>query len=61
MTQLLRLPDVMARTGLSRSRVYELLHAGEFPQPAKIGRLNLWAEHELDQFITARLNAREAA
>lgn len=60
--QLLRLPDVMARTALSRSAVYDLMAAGHFPRPVKIGgRLNAWPVTEIDAWIEARIAAREAA
>ncbi|TKD52064.1 helix-turn-helix transcriptional regulator [Sphingomonas baiyangensis] len=60
--QLLRLPDVMARTALSRSAVYDLMAAGQFPRPVKIGgRLNAWPNAEIDAWIETRIAAREAA
>ena len=33
----LRLPEVLARTGLSRSTVYVRLHKGRFPRPVSLG------------------------
>tara|TARA_R110001599_G_scaffold49212_1_gene140634 strand:- start:13321 stop:13503 length:183 start_codon:yes stop_codon:yes gene_type:complete len=33
---LLRMPQVKAVTGLSRSMIYELVSSGRFPQPVKI-------------------------
>lgn len=60
---LLRLPDVMARTALSRSGIYDLMANGRFPNPVKIGggRLNAWPDKEIDDWIAARLAEREAA
>ena len=59
MTTLLRLPDVMARTGLSRSSLYMMLEQGKFPKPVKIGeRINAWPDHEIATWIDERIAAR---
>jgi prophage regulatory protein len=49
-----------ARTfvGLSRSKIYLLLAANDFPAPVKIGRNNYFSELELQAWIEAQLNAR---
>ena len=57
--QLLRLPDVLARTGLSRSRLYAALADRSFPQPVKISpRAVAWPTEEVDDWISQRI-ARE--
>jgi len=54
--RLQRRPDVEARTGLSRSTIYDWMKRGEFPQPVKLGtRLVAWRESD----ITAWLESRE--
>lgn len=59
MTRLLRLPEVLTRTGLSRSTLYADL---SFPKSVKVGqRAVAWAEDEIDAWIGERLEAREAA
>lgn len=59
MTRLLRLPEVLSRTGLSRSTLYA---DPTFPKSVKVGqRAVAWAETEIDAWIEARLEAREAA
>ena len=61
--QLLRLPAVKARTGLSRSTIYNLISAGTFPPPVAIGAravgwdsrsINAWIERKLAQAANAR-------
>ena len=53
---LLRLPKVLALTGLSRSTTYDWMKRGEFPQPVKLGvRLVAWRESD----VTAWLESRE--
>jgi prophage regulatory protein len=36
--QILRLPEVMARTGMGRSWIYREARAGKFPAPTKLNR-----------------------
>lgn len=44
----IRQPEVLRRTALSRSTLYELIGKGEFPKPLKLGeRINCWPEHEI--------------
>lgn len=61
--KLLRLQDVMLRTALSRSGIYDLISTNRFPRPAKIGggRINAWPENEINDWIAERIAAREAA
>ena len=63
--RLIRLPEALEKTGLSRTRLYVLIAKGEFPQPVKIGGENgraiAFSEAEVDGWIAARLAAREAA
>lgn len=35
--RILRFPEVVSRTGLSRSSVYGRIKAGEFPSPVQLG------------------------
>ena len=59
---LLRLPEVINRTGRSRSRIYADLRTGDFPRPLNIGpRAVAWLDSEIDQWIERRVAEREAA
>lgn len=60
---LIRFPEVLKRTSLSRSQVYELLNRSDFPRPVKItgARSVAWAASEIDDWIAARLAERKAA
>ena len=52
-----RLPDVMARTGLSRSTIYGLIHKGRFPSQVNLGpRAVGWVENEIADWIEARID-----
>lgn len=57
---LIRLTDVMARTALSRSGIYDLMAQKRFPNPVKIGggRINAWPESEIDDWIAERISER---
>ena len=60
--RLSRLPKVLERVPLSRSQIYAEMDAGRFPRPIKISdRLNAWDDDEIDAWIEARIEAREAA
>jgi len=54
----LRLPEVLARTGLSRSTIYVRLEQGRFPRPVSLGaRAVGWIESEVDEWMRARIAA----
>jgi len=56
--RLIRLPEVLHRVGLGKSLVYALIREGTFPAPKRIGgRVSLWAESEIDQWIARQLGA----
>ena len=56
----LRLPEVEARTGLRKSRIYELEKNGEFPKRFELGpRSVAWLEDEIEQWQLGRCR-REA-
>jgi prophage regulatory protein len=52
----LRLPAVLERTALSRTRLFELVKAGRFPTPVKLGNstINVWADDEIDAWLRAQ-------
>ena len=52
----LRLPEVMKRTGLSRSTIYVRLAEGRFPRPVALGgRAVGWIEAEIEKWVTERI------
>ena len=53
---LLRLPDVKARVGLSRSQIYALMRAHDFPEPVALGaRAIAWPSSWIDEWIADRI------
>ncbi|EOZ4878960.1 AlpA family transcriptional regulator [Pseudomonas aeruginosa] len=60
--RIIRLKDVMSSTGLGRSTIYKLIGSGEFPRPVPIvGRSVGWVESEIQDWILARIEARDSA
>jgi prophage regulatory protein len=56
-----RLPQVRARTGLSRSEIYRRISGGDFPAPVKLSeRASAWNAAEVDRWISDRIAARDA-
>ena len=54
--RILRLPEVVERTGLSRSTIYVRIEQGRFPRPVALGgRAVGWIEAEIDAWIRERI------
>lgn len=60
---ILRRPQVQAKTGLSRSTLYDRIKAGCFPRPIKLGgaRSVGWLQSDIDDWITSQINASRKA
>lgn len=59
-TKFLRLPDVMARTGLSRSTIYHKMSLNDdgFPRSISLGpRAVGWLSDEVESWNQSRINA----
>jgi prophage regulatory protein len=55
---ILRLPAVRARTGLSRSTIYQRAAKGGFPKPILLGERAVgWIESEVEEWLAARIAA----
>lgn len=50
------IPDAVRYTGLTRTRLYELIQSGELPS-AKIGRRRIIRRIDLDALIDRAMNA----
>ncbi len=54
---ILRLPEVMARTGLSRSTIYHKMSLDEFPQSINLGLRSVgWIAEEIEEWIQDRID-----
>ena len=58
-SNVLRLPQVLARVGLSRSSVYARISDGSFPAPLAIGpRARGWLATDIDIWVDSRIKQR---
>jgi len=56
---LIKLPQVMQMTTLSRATVYRLIAKGEFPEQIKLSeRASAWIEDEVLEWLKTRANTR---
>ena len=54
--RILRLPDVLDKTGLGRSSVYALVSRGAFPRPVRIASRAIgWQEAEIERWLKERI------
>jgi len=57
----LRLPEVKAVTGLSKTSIYELIRGKNFPAPVRLGpRAVAWIKSEIRQWAVERVHASRA-
>ena len=68
--RLIRLPEVLSRTGYGRTTIYRKMEEGTFPRSVKLGgppidpnvfdtRAVAWIEDEVDQWIDSRIEDRD--
>ena len=56
----LRLPDVIAQSGLSRSSIYKLMAEGLFPRNKKLGdRISVWLSSDIDNWKQSQIDEWE--
>lgn len=49
--KLIRSPAVLERVSMGRTAVYELIKAGKFPRPVKVGAASAWIDIEITRWI----------
>ena len=70
-TRLIRLNEVLSRTGYGRTSIYRKMAEGTFPKCLKLGspikdprqfdcRAIAWIEDEIDQWVEARIKERDS-
>lgn len=52
------LPTLCERIGLSRSKIYQQIQAGKFPEPLKLGRSSRWLASEIHAWVHTQACAR---
>jgi hypothetical protein len=58
--EFLRLPEVLKRSGYSRTTLYRRIAEGAFPRWIKDGRIALWPSREVDAWQAEKLAAGRA-
>lgn len=56
-TRLIDLPELTKLTTLRKTKLYELINAGEL-RPIKLGRKTVFSEQEVNQWIEAQIAKR---
>ncbi|WP_339410225.1 helix-turn-helix transcriptional regulator [Pseudomonas sp. EA_35y_Pfl2_R5] len=57
---LLRLPTVCALVGLSKSQIYRLIRAGEFPAAIPLGANSVaWPAERVNAWVSEKINAAQ--
>jgi prophage regulatory protein len=57
----MRLPEVEEKTGLKKSKLYELISSEKFPKPIYLlGKCRGWIEEEVDSWLMERIGERDA-
>ena len=70
-TRLIRLHEVLSRTGYGRTSIYRKMDEGTFPKNLKLGapikdptqfdsRAIAWIEEEVDQWVESRIEERDS-
>ncbi|MFA6279541.1 MAG: AlpA family transcriptional regulator [Bdellovibrionales bacterium] len=61
--KIIRLREVLDRTGLSRSMAYDLIEKEQFPRPVSLGaRAVGWLSSQIDAWIASRIpTSRQAS
>ena len=56
---ILRRKQVVDRTGICLSSIYNFISDGTFPKPVSLGSRSVgWLEHEIDEWISERIDKR---
>ncbi len=59
--KLIRIKEVMNRTGLARSTAYKYINENNFPKPIKLGsRAVAWVESEIEDWINDIIHQRDS-
>jgi len=58
--KILKLPETMSLSGLTRSSMYVMAREGNFPQQVKLNKRSVgWLEHEVQDWVDKRVAERD--
>lgn len=59
-TQLIRLPQIIAMTGMSKPTIYHWMRNGKFPKNIRLGeRSVVWLLSDVEKWIESKINAQQ--
>ncbi len=56
--RLISIDEVVARSGMCRAKIYNMIREAAFPAPAKLGNSSRWSIREVEAFIERALADR---
>lgn len=60
--RVVRLKELVFRSGLGRSSIYDMVSTGDFPAPVQIGARAIgWIESEFETWLNSKTGERDAA
>lgn len=60
--KIIRLREVIEKTGLARSTIYKYIDAGTFPEPVPLGGRSVgWVDSEVHDWIISAIDVRDRA
>lgn len=60
--KLIRLKEVMEKTGLGRTSIYNFMNVGHFPKSVQLGdRAVAWVEDEIEAWIEEKIEERDSS
>jgi len=59
--RIMRLKEIIEKTGLSRSTIYNLISQGRFPKQIELGARSVgWVDAEIDEWLETKVVHRNA-
>ena len=59
--RLIRLREVMSRTELGRTSIYNFMNAGTFPKSVQLGeRAVAWVDEDIDAWVIDKIKQRDS-
>ena len=56
--RILRMPEAVSKSGLSRGSIYRLMKIGQFPKSVKLSERAIgWREADIDDWLASRQHA----
>ena len=58
--RIMRLKEVIGKTGLARSTIYNLISQGKFPKQVELGARSVgWVDTEIEEWLLAKMEVRD--